>query len=78
MTGAPIDMHPPADLRCQIYVMEPGTTMADMARCSNEGTHWVKWAGCSCPEPEEDICEADFYSWECDESHGPHTEETAA
>lgn len=55
-------MHPPANHRCQIY----GNTSV---RCINEGTHWEKWFGCGCTALDHDVCEKDFFSWECD---GPH------
>lgn len=62
-------MHPPARLRCQIY----GSTSV---RCINEGDHWVRWGGCGCNDPDDQICEKDFFSWECE---GPHRfGETAA
>lgn len=60
------DMHPPADRRCQIYVRPTGGTMQDLVRCVNEGTHWVKWGGCVCPDGNTDVCEDAFESWECD------------
>lgn len=60
-------MHPPANRRCQIYSGAPGDTGQPTLRCRNEGTHWVKWGGCGCGEPEYDVCEQDFYSWECDQ-----------
>ena len=59
-----IDRHPPADRRCQIYVTGP-----ELSRCRNEGDHWVKWNGCECGEPDPDICEDDFFSWECAGEH---------
>lgn len=64
------DMHPPANHRCQIY----GDTSE---RCINTGTHWVSWGRCQhTGSTHDDICDAEFYSWECD---GPHRfGETAA
>ncbi len=59
-----MDKHPPADRRCQIYVGYP-----ESYRCVNEGNHWEKWGGCQCGDPDPDICESDFFSWECDGSH---------
>lgn len=60
-----IDMHPPANRRCQIY----GETSV---RCINNGTHWVSWGKCqhigSAHDPDG-TCDAEFFSWECD---GPH------
>lgn len=57
-----IDMHPPANHRCQIY----GDTSE---RCINNGTHWVSWGKCQhigdTHEPDG-TCDAEFYSWECD------------
>jgi hypothetical protein len=55
-------MSPPGDKRCQIYSGDP----SDLKRCTNDGTHWVKWAGCECVEPDGEDCMDDFYSWECD------------
>lgn len=60
----PVDMHPPAERRCQIYSEEQV-----YARCSNEGTEWHRWGGCNCPTPNSDVCENDFYSWECSGAH---------
>lgn len=60
----PVDKHPPADRRCQIY----GGTAALM-RCQNPGTHWERWMGCGCDPEDPDICESDFFSWECDGEH---------
>jgi hypothetical protein len=58
-----IDMHPPAQQRCQVY----GTTSV---RCANNGTHWVKFGnGCSCGGvvcADMSRCDRDFYFWECD------------
>lgn len=61
-----IDMHPPANQRCQIY------SEATSVRCISQGTHWEKWGGtCQLPHAlgHDPACETDFYSWECD---GPH------
>lgn len=65
-------MHPPADRRCQIYVGNDEDRNLD--RCSNEGTHWEKWAGCHCADPDTHVCEGDFYSWECESPHNPTKE----
>lgn len=59
-----VDRHPPVDRRCQIYIGEP-----ELFRCRNEGTHWEKWGGCDCLEPDGEVCEEDFYSWECGGDH---------
>lgn len=59
-----VDKHPPADTRCQIYIGS-----AELFRCQNEGTHWEKWGGCSCTKSDPDVCEADYFSWECDGEH---------
>lgn len=61
-----IDMHPPANQRCQLY------SEVTSVRCTNHGTHWQKWGGgCGCNGEicTSQDCEKDFYSWECD---GPH------
>lgn len=60
------DRHPPVDPRCQIYVTAGSSN--DLARCVNPGTQWVKWGGCDCTDTE-DVCEAEFESWECDGDH---------
>lgn len=60
-------MHPPADLRCQIYTGDEGG--GSLTRCQSEGNRWEKWGGCNCSEPDADVCEGDFYSWECG-AHG--------
>lgn len=66
-------MHPPARLRCQIYVTgtwEPSDGSYErMTRCTNDGDHWVKWGGCRCGNPDSVVCESDFYSWECTGGH---------
>lgn len=57
-------MHPPAVRRCQIY------SEATSVRCINEGSHWVPWGRCTHDGNNHDgelTCEADFYSWECDD-----------
>lgn len=61
-------MHPPADRRCQIYTTALSVDDS-LNRCRNQGTHWEKWGGCDCSEPDEEVCEGDFYSWECDGGH---------
>lgn len=43
--------------------------MGALSRCVNRGTHWERWAGCLCPDPDGEVCEDDFYSWECESSH---------
>lgn len=62
-------MHPPADRRCQIYYTVTPSADNGLTRCRNQGTHWEKWGGCHCPDPDEEVCEDDFYSWECDGDH---------
>lgn len=63
-------MHPPASRRCQIYFTQDPQDEESLQRCPNEGTHWEKWSGCECPEPDHDVCvTGDFYSWECDGVH---------
>lgn len=69
-------MHPPVDKRCQIYVSPPSSTSRDLRRCINPGTHWEKWGGCGCGDPS-DVCEAEFYSWECEGPHLPMFQEAA-
>lgn len=61
-----INKHPPANRRCQIYMGGP-----ELNRCENTGTHWEKWGGCGCTPPDIDpeVCEGDYYSWECDGVH---------
>jgi hypothetical protein len=59
------DRHPPADRRCQIYVSAQNS---ELLRCVNPGTRWVKWGGCNCTD-SDDVCEAEFESWECDGDH---------
>lgn len=66
--------HPPADQRCQIYTQLHGGD--ELVRCSNRGTHWVQWGGCNCADPDPDLCESEFTSWECDD-HSPNAEEAA-
>lgn len=61
-----VDKAPPANRRCQIYTTLPGDEN-QVERCVNEGTHWVKWSGCSCIDEDGDDCMDDFYSWECDQ-----------
>lgn len=58
------DRHPPVNRRCQIYVGSP-----ELLRCRNEGTHWEQWGGCGCEEQDAEVCEADYFSWECDGAH---------
>lgn len=72
-----IDRHPPADRRCQIYIRTPLNTPNTMQRCVNPGTRWVKWGGCACGDSTE-VCEAEFYSWECDGPCSPTFREAAA
>lgn len=64
-----ISKQPPVDRRCQIYFQTPPNGTDGMTRCSKEGTHWEKWGGCGCPDPDDEVCEEDFYSWECDGIH---------
>lgn len=59
-----VDKHPPADTRCQIYTGQP-----ELLRCLNEGTHWEQWGGCHCADTDPEVCEADYFSWECDGNH---------
>lgn len=66
MSGAV--MHPPANRRCQVYIPKDADGRS-LDRCVNEGTHWELWPGCVCPDPDEDVCMDDFYTWECG---GPH------
>lgn len=47
-----------------------------MQRCANPGTHWVKWGGCACGG-NDDVCEAEFYSWECEGPCSPIFREAA-
>lgn len=63
-------MHPPVDQRCQIYVPVV-LGERELVRCQNEGTHWEKWPGCGCKNDDPDVCEGDFFSWECDGQHVP-------
>lgn len=75
MTAVPL--HPPVSRRCQIYLPEvPGGR--DLARCINEGTHWEKWPGCNCKDPDEDMCTDDLLTWECDGQHQVSREGEAA
>lgn len=60
------EMHPPADRRCQIYSMWNAEESRPTLRCRNGGTHYEKWGGCSCQDADHDVCEQDFFSWECD------------
>ena len=60
-----VDRHPPADTRCQIYIKESDAPLAQLDRCVNEGTHWVRWGGCGCTEEDPEICEGEYFSWEC-------------
>lgn len=65
-------LHPPTDRRCQIYITGKQTDEAHsraLDRCQNEGSHWEKWGGCLCGDPDSDVCEGDFWSWECDGEH---------
>lgn len=66
------DLPPPAHPRCQVYTEVGPDGAKAMERCPRPGTHWVKWAGCSCigDGRDDDDCLDDFYSWECDE-HDP-------
>lgn len=77
----PQKMHPPADRRCQIYTTgswRPADhTYERMTRCVNEGTHWVKWGGCNCGDPDTQYCEGDYFSWECDGDGHVYTEAAA-
>jgi hypothetical protein len=59
-----VDRHPPADKRCQIYVGD-----RDLLRCQNAGIAWQKWGGCNCATPDSELCEADYFSWECNGDH---------
>lgn len=65
-----IDMHPPANRRCAIYSTGEWNvatgTYEIVARCTNEGTHWVRWGGCTCNSADRTYCEQDMVSWECD------------
>lgn len=61
-------MHPPASLRCQIY-FTVAPESPELGRCENQGTHWEKWPGCGCVPCDPDVCEGDFFSWECDGEH---------
>lgn len=76
MTEESSDRHPPADLRCQIYVTS-GVPDMGLSRCGNEGTHWERWTGCGCADPDSEVCEDDFYSWECGSAHDPQIGEAA-
>lgn len=68
-----IDMHPPANKRCQIYTTGEWNVATGnfhvVSRCSNDGNHWEKWGGCHCGNPDRTFCESDFFSWECTGGH---------
>lgn len=70
------NLHPPANRRCQVYVAE-APDKRNLLRCVNDGTHWEKWPGCNCPEPDEDMCSEDLITWECDGEHRIETEASA-
>lgn len=70
-----VSMHPPTNRRCQIYVVAEGES-SHLPRCTNEGTHWEKWGGCDCIDT--DVCEGDYFSWECDGDHAIEAEVACA
>lgn len=70
-----VDSPPPANRQCQIYVTNDRESAAEafrgseLYRCGNEGTHWEKWGGCGCEPRDDEICEGDYFSWECSGDH---------
>lgn len=69
------DQHPPADRRCQLYSRNDFS--GEIARCTNQGTHWVRWGGCPCGDVDGEFCESEFESWECDGPCAPEWPEAA-
>ena len=63
------ERHPPADRRCQIYVQVTREPLGGLNRCSNMGTHWVRWAYPTHTDPDSDLDEEDLWTWECDAAH---------
>ena len=72
-----VSMHPPANVRCQIYSTGQGGA-PDLLRCTKQGTHWEKWCGCGCTDRDPDVCEGDYFSWECDGDHAVEKETACA
>jgi hypothetical protein len=68
-----VNAHPPADRRCQLY-SGSGLGGQNLLRCINEGTHYERWNGCACSDPDDEMCIEDFLTWECDGPHDPGNE----
>lgn len=62
-----LSMHPPADRRCQIYI-QASEGSRDLVRCVKPGVKWEKWGSCD-DDDDLDVCEEEYFSWECDGEH---------